>query len=142
MDIGMFGNRGRAYHSRFLTAMMGLIVAALAIMLAGCGGGGGGGGPSGTPTTVTGRVLRAETGITPNPNAVVTIGGVGHTTGADGVFTFSAPSNATTAIITAQGSMPRTITVALAPDKTNNLGDIYISDTGYRPMSMGGLSPP
>jgi hypothetical protein len=106
-----------------------LLIAALIAAVTGCGGGGG---PSGgQPTTVTGRVLRAETGIAPNPSAMVTIGGTTVTTAADGTFTINAPSSATTASITATGSQPRTITIALSATGTNNLGDIYISDTGY-----------
>ena len=108
-------------------------LAALAVMLAGCGGGGGGngGGGGGTPVTVTGRVLRAETGIAPDPAATVTIGGTSVTTAADGTFTFSPPSGAKSATIAATGSQTRTITISLSTTTANNLGDIYISDTGY-----------
>jgi hypothetical protein len=105
------------------------LIAALAVGVAGCGGGGGSNG--GTPVSITGRVLRAETGIAPNPNATVAIGGTTVTTGADGTFNFTAPSNATMAVIAAQGSQTRTIPITLSATKANNLGDIYISDTGY-----------
>lgn len=112
--------------------------ALLAATLAGCGGGGGtSGGGGGTPVTVTGRVLRAETGIAPNPAATVTIGSASTNTAADGTFTLSAPSGATMATIAAQGSQTRTITVALSATQTNNLGDIYISDTGYTATVTG-----
>lgn len=122
-----------------LTVAFAAMLAYMALVLAGCGGGSGGttGGGGGTPVTVTGRVLRAETGIAPNPNAVVNIGGTSVTTAADGTFTFSPPSSAASATITAQGSQTRTITVALSTTAANNLGDIYISDTGYTASANG-----
>ena len=133
MQIGRSYNIARVRRS--VLAVLAALLAALAVLLAGCGGGGGssngGGNGGGAPVTVTGRVLRAETGIAPNPNAVVTIGGTSVTTGTDGTFSFSPPSSAKTAMITATGSQPRTITIALSATTPNNLGDIYLSDTGY-----------
>lgn len=132
MQIGDFHNRFLAPRSRTVAKALMALIAALAVGLAGCGGGGGGGGPApGTPATVTGRILHAETGIAPNPNATITIGGASVTSGADGTFSFTAPTGAKTATITAQGSQTRTINISLSTTQTNNLGDIYISDTGY-----------
>ena len=119
-------------------ARLSVVIAAVALaaLLSGCGGGGGGA-PSGQPVTVTGRVLRAETGVAPNPAATIAIGGTTTTTAADGTFTLTAPANATMATITAQGSMTRTITIALSATQPNNLGDIYVSDTGYTATVTG-----
>lgn len=124
---GRIARSTMAFQAFLRTAML---LAAVAL-LAGCGGGGGGGGNNGTPVAVTGTVLRAETGVAPNPSAVVNIGGTTVTTAADGTFSFNPPSNATSATISATGSQTRTITIALVAGQTNSLGTIFISDTGY-----------
>ncbi|HLJ55664.1 MAG TPA: hypothetical protein VKT77_11545 [Chthonomonadaceae bacterium] len=128
-------DRGAAFGRRRLLAL-GLAAAAAfaAAALAGCGGGGGGGGGhggGGTPVLVTGRVLRAETGAPPSSAATVTIGGVSVTTAADGTFSFNPPSSGTSATIASTGTMTRTIAIKLSTTGTNNLGDIFLSDTGY-----------
>ncbi len=129
------GQSGLSFSRRHALIWAAALVS-IVVGLAGCGSGGGGS-SSGTPVSVTGRVLRAETGLAPNPSATVTIGGTTVTTAVDGTFTFSAPSNATTAAITATGSQTRMITIALSSTQTNNLGDIYISDTGYTATVTG-----
>jgi hypothetical protein len=129
MHIGRSYKSESAPHSRVVATALIALVVALAVGLAGCGGGGG---PApGTQVSITGRVLRAETGVAPSPSATVTIGGVTVTTGTDGTFNFTSAANATTAMIVAQGSQTRTIPITLSATQTNNLGDIYLSDTGY-----------
>jgi hypothetical protein len=137
MQIGMSDTIAFIKRAKpFARASAALAAAALTALLSGCGGGGGGA-PSGQPVTVTGRVLRAETGIAPDPAATVNIGGTTTTTAADGTFTLTARANATSATITAQGSMTRMITIALSATQPNNLGDIYVSDTGYTATVTG-----
>jgi hypothetical protein len=104
----------------------------LLVLLAGCGGGGGGGG--GTPTSVTGRVLNAETGAPPNNGATVTIGGASAQTAADGTFTLAnVPSTTTSGTVASSGAQTRTLTLALTAGQANNLGDVYITSdpAGY-----------
>jgi hypothetical protein len=114
-----------------------LALLSLPLFLAGCGGGGGGGG-GGSPVTVTGKVLRAETGLAPNPAATVTIGGQTATAGADGTFTLNnVSSSTTTATISAQGTQTLTLPITLTAPGPNNLGDIYLSDTGYNATVTG-----
>src|SRR5689334_6906635 len=105
MHICRYNRCGSRPWLSLLTPAVIVLTLALFAGLAGCGGGGGGGNNSGTPVTVTGRVLRAETGLAPDPAATVTIGGTSVTTAADGTFTFNPPGNATMAMIAAQGSM-------------------------------------
>ncbi len=109
-----------------------------AVMLAGCGGGGGGGGSSVGTVQVTGRVLRAETGAAPSPAATVSISGQSATTQADGTFTLSnILSNAASATITASGAVTRTLPIVLKAGQANDLGDLFISDTGYNATVTG-----
>lgn len=108
----------------------------LAGALVGCGGGGGGGGAA--PAQVSGRVLRAETNLPPNPAATATISGQSMATAGDGTFMFqSVPSNATTLQVTADPAKPRTLTIALTANQNNALGDIFVSDTGYTATATG-----
>lgn len=114
-----------------------IVLALLTGALVGCGGGGGGGGNA-APAQVSGRVLRAETNLPPNPAATVAIAGQSTTTAGDGTFTFqSVPSNATTLQVTADPAKPRTLTIALTANQNNNLGDIFVSDTGYTATATG-----
>lgn len=113
-----------------------MILLGLLLTLWGCGGGGGGGGGS-SQVPVTGRVLQAETGLPPNPNATVTIGGSTATTTADGKFTLNASSKSTSATIAASGAQTRTLPIALVANQTNNLGDIFLSNTGYNATVTG-----
>lgn len=111
-----------------------VLMAAIVFGLVGCGGGGGGGNPGGgTLVTVTGRILRAESGQRPDPQATITIGGVSAQSGAtDGNFSVAnVPSSATQAVITATGAQTLTLPITLSTTTANNLGDIFISDTGY-----------
>ena len=108
-----------------------LALVSVSISLWGCGGGGGGNGGGGATTTVLGRIINASTGVPPNPGASINIGGTTATQIADGTFTFAPPSNATAATITATGVKTLTLPISLDPAKSNDLGDIYLSDTGY-----------
>lgn len=113
---------------------------ALAALAAGCGGGGGGGSTGGSAVTVTGTVIRAETGTFPNPPATITISGRSTSTLTDGTFTLSGvPLSATTATVAAQGEQTRTLTLHLAgpAGATDSLGNIYISNTGYNANANG-----
>ena len=130
MQICTSHRSARLARFRMPALALGAALAAVGALSAGCGGGGGGV-PGGMPVAVKGRVIRAETGLAPNPAAMVAIGSSTATAGVDGVFTFNAASDAKTATITAQGSKTRTIAVALSVTQPNNLGDVYISDTGY-----------
>ncbi len=123
-----------------LKAIVALILAAMAFGTAGCGGGGGGGGV-GSTVTVTGRIIRAETNTRPDPAATITLGGVsGQSNATDGAFSIaSVSSGATSAVITATGSQTLTLPVTLtgANVTTVNLGDIFLSDTGYTATVTG-----
>jgi hypothetical protein len=130
-------------HSRILyrtLAVMALLCGSLLLTACGGGGGGGGnnGGGTGTPVTVVGSILRAETNAPPNPVATIKIGTASVQTASDGTFTLAnAPSDATTLTITAQGSQTLTQAVKLTAGQTNNLGTIFISDTGYNATVTG-----
>jgi hypothetical protein len=121
-----------------LKAFAVLLLAALTFGVVGCGGGGGGGG-GGTLVTVTGRILRAESGQRPDPAATITIGGVSGTSNAtDGTFTLAnVPSTSTQAVISATGAQSLTLPLTLSTTAANNLGDIFISDTGYNASVSG-----
>jgi hypothetical protein len=111
--------------------------AMLVLALIGCGGGGGGGGSSSGPVTVTGMVERVETSQAPSPAATVTIGSVSAATDTNGNFALAGvPQNATSLTVTASGSVTRTIPIALTAG-TDNLGIVYISDTGYTATATG-----
>ena len=125
---------------RFVALAGGLALTALA----GCsnGGGGVGPGPSGT-TTITGRVLRAETNA-PAPNASVTVGGRSTMTAADGTFTLSSVDATikTATVKAAAPAMARTLSLALTANISNPLGDIFVSDTGYTANTTGTVVAP
>lgn len=108
-----------------------LLLAALAFGVVGCGGGGGT--PGGNVVTVTGRIIRAETNTRPDPAATITIGGsTVQSSVTDGTFTITnAPSDATSAVITATGVQSLTLPITLSTTVANNLGDIFLSDTSY-----------
>ena len=101
---------------------------------AGCGGGGGGtgGGPSGgSSVTVSGAVLSASSDTPPASAATVVIGGTTLTSNpATGAFSGSVGSNAATATVSAPGEVSRTITIKLVANQVNNLGNIFLADTG------------
>ncbi len=107
-------------------------VAGYVVMATGCGGGGGGGGgnPGGSSVTVTGKVLSATSNTAPKSGAKVTIGGNSIATNADGSFSFTVSSNATSATISATGEVTRTITIALKANQVNDLGNIFLADDG------------
>ena len=113
---------------RRLALLAALVIATMSIW--GCGGGGGGGG-GGATTTILGRIINASTGVPPNPGASINIGGSTTTQLSDGTFTFVAPASASTATITATGVKTLTLPISLDPAKPNDLGDVYLSDTGY-----------
>ncbi len=101
----------------------------LANLLAGCGGGGGG---SFSAVQITGKILRAETGAAPSPAASINIAGQIAITQPDGTFSFSSvPTSTVSASITATGAAVRTLPVSLKAGQANDLGDIFISDSGY-----------
>ena len=107
------------------------------VMLAGCGGGAGGGG--GGNVIVTGRVVRAETSTRPDPAANITLGGASTVSDSlTGNFTLNNVStNAISLTVSAQGAQALTLPVTLVANQTNNLGDIFISDTGYNAIVIG-----
>lgn len=122
-------NSQRAFHLPVLLTI------AATLFAAGCGGGGGsgggGGGGGGTSVTVTGTVLSASSYAPPASAATVVIGRTTITTNpADGTFTGTVNSNATTAAVSATGEVSRTITIKLAANQVNNLGNIFLADTG------------
>jgi hypothetical protein len=118
------------------------LVLALFGVLVGCGGGGGTPSP-GTATSVTGRVLRAETDQ-PVTGATVNIGGQSTTTITDGTFSLPSVNSATkTATVTPPSpGKPYTLTLALTAKSANNLGDIFTSDTGYTSSAIGTVVAP
>lgn len=120
---------------RILSA--GAALLALCIFMGALSGCGSGGGTSFAPVLVTGKVLLVETGQPPNPAATVNIGGPNSLTTATGDFSLMAASNATSVIVTATGSMTRTLPVSLVANVTNNLGTIYLSNTGYTATVTG-----
>src|SRR5262249_1308078 len=69
----------------------------------------------------------------PNPAATVTIGSIsGSTSTSDGSFSLpNVPSNATTLTVTAQGAQTLNLPVTLQANQSNNLGDLFLSNTGY-----------
>lgn len=113
--------------------------------LAGCsnGGGGIGPGPGPTSTSVTGRVLRAENNA-PEPNVAVKIGSRSTTTATDGTFTLTnVDATVKTATITAAApAIARTVALSLIAKTVNNLGDIFVSDTGYTATATGTVVAP
>lgn len=127
-----FTIRGLKMTCFLLTALV------LPFVLSGCGGGGGGN--SAAPADVTGKVLRGETNVAPNPAATVSIGGKSVATQADGTFTLTGvPSNATTANITASGSQARQVPITLKPNVSNDLGTLFLTDNaaGYTATVTG-----
>lgn len=116
-----------------------LAVLAVFAALAGCGGGGSGGGPgAGTPTSVTGRILRAENGAA-EAGTTIKIGNQTATSATDGTFTFAnVDATAKTATITpAAPAVARTLALSLTAHIANNLGDVFVSDTGYTASVSG-----
>lgn len=115
------------------------VFCALAIALTGCGGGGGGGGSTaGGNATVTGTVLSVESGLPAPAGATVKIGGQTVTTDATGKFTLAnVSSGTTTGTVTAANEMPLTLTLSLKANATNDLGTLYLSDTGYNATVTG-----
>ncbi len=130
-----------ATRRQFVALALGGTLAALA----GCSNGSNGGGPPGpgTSTSVTGRVLRAETN-TPEPNATVKIGSRSTTTAADGTFTLTnVDATVKTATITAAApAIARTVALSLKAKTVNPLGDIFVSDTGYTATATGTVVAP
>jgi hypothetical protein len=114
----------------------GLLAALAALSLAGCGGGGGGGA---APASVSGRVHKATDGTAPNPAATVAIGGVsGASSTSDGSFTLAGvSSSATTLTATATGAQTLNLPITLQANQNNNIGDIFLSDTGYTAVVTG-----
>ena len=114
----------------------------LCVFLFGCGNGGGGGTPS-NPTNVNGRVLRAEDN-SPEAGAKVAIGGQSTSTLTDGTFTLSnVDANAKTGTITpAAPAKARTLALSLTAKTANNLGDVFVSDTGYTASATGTVVAP
>ncbi len=111
--------------------------------LAGCSNGGGSAPPANTSTSVTGRVLRAEAN-TPEPNATVSIGSRTTTTATDGTFTLT-NVDATVKVATITAAAPaiaRTVALSLTAKTVNNLGDIFVSDTGYTATATGTVVAP
>jgi hypothetical protein len=118
-------------------AALGLLCA-LAVVLTGCGGGGGSGPSTGAPVTVTGTVLSVETGLPASAGATVKIGGQTATTDADGKFALSNVGSGTTSgSVTAANELPLTLTLALTPNRANNLGTLYLSNGGYTATVTG-----
>lgn len=107
-----------------------ILVAALAALV-GCGGGGGGGGNNNaTFVTVQGTVLSAVNYTAPTSPATVNFGSKSLVTNSDGTFTTTLPSNATSATVSATGEVTRTIHFTLVANQINNLGNIFLADTG------------
>jgi hypothetical protein len=111
------------------------MVAALCATLFGCGGGGGGA----PPADVSGRILLTTTGQPPNPAATVTIAGRSIQTLNDGTFILRGVASDSRQIqVTAQGLQPLTQSLpTLTANQVNNLGDIFLSDTGYTAVVKG-----
>lgn len=124
------------YHNALIRMLAFLTMVVGILALNGCASGGGGG-PTGNTVQVSGRVLRAETGLPPNPAANITIGSATGTHPADGNFSIVAPVSATTANFAATGSQPRNLAIALVAGTPLNLGDVYLSDTGYTATVTG-----
>ena len=111
---------------RALVAIAGLIFTSVI----GCGGGGGGSSSGSGLVTVQGTVLSASNYVPPSSPASISIGGARLTTNADGTFSVSVSAHTTTATISATGEVSRTITFALKASQINNLGNIFLADTG------------
>jgi hypothetical protein len=114
----------------------GLLAALAALSLGGCGGGGGGGA---APANVSGHIHEATDGSAPNPAATISIGGViGASSTSDGSFVLSGvPSDATTLTATATGAQTLNLPITLQANQSNNLGDIFLSNTGYTATVTG-----
>lgn len=140
-SVGQFGSRidRRSFHYLMLSAL----ILTLFGLIMGCGGGSNGPVVIGKATSVTGIVLRAEDN-TPVVGATVTISGATTTTAADGSFTLaSVTSTATSGTLTPKApDLPRTLTLALTPRITNNLGNIFTSKTGYTASAAGTVAAP
>jgi hypothetical protein len=133
-------------HNRSSAVAAVLLALGLALMAGavGCGGGGGGGTPTQSGNvTVLGTVLDAESLAAPSSGAI-TINGKTANTAADGTFQLTnVAATATTATVTASGEQPRTLTLKI-PAKTTSLdlGDIYMSATGYNASASGTVVTP
>lgn len=135
----------RQYNSLILGIAALLLACGIAISGTGCGGGGNGGNGNGggSATTVIGRVLRAETNLPPNPAATVTIAGRSVTTGGDGRFSIAnVPISTKTAVIKAASTADRTVALTLTKGVTNDIGDVFVSDTGYTASVTGTVVSP
>ena len=104
------------------------------LLLPGCGGGGGG-----TPNTFKGTILRGENGIPESPSATIVINGRTATTDVDGKFTLLASGSPTVAVISAQGTQTRTLSLPTSITAINDLGTIYLTDNaaGYTASITG-----
>jgi hypothetical protein len=131
-------------------ALLGLLLALLAGLLAGCGGGGGGGGgnnppPSNGNVTLLGVVYDVNTS-NPIQSATVTVNGQKTTTAADGSFTLTKVA-ATSTTGTVAASSYQTYTMALKiPSGTTSvsLGNIYLTTTAgdYSATTSGTVVTP
>lgn len=114
------------------------LLCALAVALTGCGGGGGGSNNgSGGSTSVTAIVLSVENGLPPAAGATVRLNGQTTTTDANGKFTLTNLSATPSGTITAANEQTMTLNLKLTPGVLNDLGTIYLSDTGYTATVTG-----
>ncbi len=112
-----------------------LCAAFTALSISACGGGGGGG----ASADVIGRILLVTTGLPPSPGATVAVSGKNVVSGIDGTFTLRGVS-ATALLLTASAAGVRPLSQplgALKANAVNDLGDIYLSDTGYTSVATG-----
>ena len=120
-------------------AFIGFVALTLFAALTGCGGGSSGGGPGpGTPTSVTGRILRAENSAV-EAGTTIKVGSQTATSTSDGTFTIAnVDVNTKTATITpAAPAVARTLALSLTAHIVNNLGDVFVSDAGYTASVSG-----
>jgi hypothetical protein len=121
---------GRDRWARFL--LLGVLVAALGLTLAGCGGGGGGGGSSSGSTRITGVVVDQQTSD-PVPGATVQVGSRSATTNSSGGFALSVAPGALTVTITAPGYQTGTFSAVADEGLQTNVGVLTLLNADNNP---------
>src|SRR5688572_10897098 len=107
---------------RYLLCLLVLLIA-----LTGCGGGGGGNTGGGTGATITGRVLRVDTGGATNPPASVQVGSRSTLTSVvDGSFSLAVPPGTTSVLVDTQSSLGVFTFTFPAASGTQDVGDLWV----------------
>lgn len=112
--------------------LLGVLVIALLLTLAGCSGGGGGGGPVDQETGTVQGLVNAPDKVTPIIGAIVTAEGTGRTTTTDaqGAYTLTNVPVGTRKIIAVKGSFRAETTVTVTKDQTTTVEQLALAPIG------------